>query len=366
MKLRILHIINNLGSGGAEKLLSDILPIIAGNEHHVSLMICNSQASVSKYHKKLEDHGIAIIDLKTSFYNPFQVFSIARLIRKGRFDIVHAHLFPTQYWLAFASLIFGGKTKLVKTEHSVFNERKQYGILKPLEKFVYSRYTKVVAISEQVKQNLADWLGRTHIEIIENGVNLHEIEEAKAKSKNQKFPFIDASRFNILMTGRFDGIHKDQKTLIEAVSKLKEVQLIFAGDGPALERIQEYAWSLLQKDQVHFLGMRTDVYALMSKVDLNVLSTNTEGLSGVTLESLASGKPFLGSDVDGVRDVVPDQRFLFPKQQVEPLAEKITELMRNEELREAMANSGMVHVRQYDLHHMVAKYLNLYESLIES
>ena len=88
--------------------------------------------------------------------------------------------------------------------------------------------------------------------------------------------------------------------------------LFLAGRGALLEHTKQFTESLGLTERVHFLGMRTDVYSLMNKVDLNVLSTNFEGLSGVTLESLASGKPFIGSDVPGVNDIVPDPRFLFP------------------------------------------------------
>ena len=91
------------------------------------------------------------------------------------------------------------------------------------------------------------------------------------------------------MVGRFDGKHKDQLTLIRSLKYLpNNVHIYFAGDGPALERIKMEAFDLGFESNIDFLGLRNDVYALMKMVDLeNVLSTNTEGLSGVTLESFS-------------------------------------------------------------------------------
>src|SRR5690606_28885802 len=117
---------------------------------------------------------------------------------------------------------------------------------------------------------------------------------------------------------------------------------------------------------VTFLGLRNDIYNLMNKVDLNILSTNHEGLSGVALEALASGKPFIGSDVIGINDVVPESAFLFPKQNPERLAEKIVEVTTNEFLQGELIKKALSHVKGFDTPIMVEKYLTLYRTAISN
>lgn len=362
--MKVLHYINNLGSGGAEKLLSDILPALKDRGLVVEVMLANSAANVDKYPSVLKRSGIKVISQELSFYNPLQIWNVIKYINRNDVDIVHAHLFPTQYWLAFASCFLKPQIKLVKTEHSVFNERKNYKILRPLEKFVYSRYDRVIAITENVKVNLENWIERTDIITIANGVNLSQIEAEQQMLDSQQYKFIEAGNFNILMVGRFDGIGKDHKTLIEALRFLPEhFKLYFAGEGPFKNETENICIKEGVSERVTFLGLRQDVLKLMNIVDLNVLSTKYEGLSGVVLESLASNRPFLGSDVVGVQEIVPDSRFLFPAGNAQKLAERIAEISQSKELCQNMAKTALKFVQGFDIQYMVDNYVEVYHSL---
>lgn len=364
--MKILHYINNLGSGGAEKLLTDILPRI-GNGNQVDLVISNGNANVVAFEDTIRQSGIRIINFKTSFYNPLQVISLVRLIRKNNYDIVHAHLFPSQYWLAFASFFISNKTKFIKTEHSIFNERKKFILLKPLEIFVYKRFDKIIGITDDVSKNLSQWLGSNKNSVtIYNGVNLDQIA-LSIHTTSGDYSFINENNFNIVMVGRFDGIHKDQLTLIKALAFLPfDTRLYFAGEGPAFAAIKHQTKALGFENKVTFLGLRNDVYKLMNIVDLNVLSTNTEGLSGVTLESLASGKPFIGSDVDGVKNIVPNANFLFEAKNPEALAAKIITIKNDPVLQKQMIEEAMQHVKMFDINTMVSHYIALYKEVLKS
>lgn len=362
--MKIAHYINNLGSGGAEKLLTDILPMMAKNGNEVDLIVSNNIKSVEKFISILKNENIKIYNLNTSFYNPFQVFYLLQLLKKNKYDIVHAHLFPTQYWLAFVAIFSPEKTKFVKTEHSVFNERKNHFYLKPVEVFVYKKYHKIIGITLEVTNNLVKWLGsKENMITIYNGVNLKQIETAKSQNSTD-YSFIDKKNFNILMVGRFDGIHKDQMNLIKSLKFLSpNTMIFFAGEGPSFNKIQVQTNELGFRNQVSFIGVRNDVYKLMSLVDLNVLSSNAEGFSGVALESLASGKPFIGSDVVGINDVVPDAGFLFSPNDPKILANKINEIKNDvkEQLRNVTV--ALTHVQKFDISLMVSQYLNIYKDI---
>lgn len=366
--MKILHVINDLNSGGAEKLLSEILPLMKIEGHDITIVLMNGKKNAPKFHSVITTFGINIIDFKTSFYNAFIVNKLAKLMIKSRFDIVHAHLFPSQYWLAIASFFAPKKTIFIKTEHSVFNERKKYRILRPIERFIYSRFDKVIAITEKVKENLAQWLGDDrNIVIINNGVNIFAIRKSFSEPRPD---FLKTSKFNILMVARFDFFQKDQLTLIKAFSLLEddnEYHLYFAGDGPNKKNMVQLVNHYNLNKKITFLGVREDIYNLMNKVDLNILSTKHEGLSGVTLEALASGKPFLGSDVVGVNDVVPDHRFLFPEQNPKALAEKILEIKSNKKLTADMVKTAQHHIQKFDISEMSNNYLELYKlTLVDS
>lgn len=365
--MKIVHYINNLGSGGAEKLLTDILPIMYEKGHEIDLIITNDYKNIDRFQNTITSSNVNIYNLNYSFYNPLQVLKLIRILKKNKYDIAHAHLFPSQYWLAIASFFISKKTKLIKTEHSVYNERKSIKILKYLEVFIYSRYTKIIAITDLVKQNLDSWINQNAKTIvINNGVNLTQISNQQKSIPDSNYNFINTKCFNILMVGRFDNFNqKDQTTLINALKLLpNDCMLYFAGEGSNLENVRKTVNDLQLDNQVFFLGVRNDIYKLMSVVNINVLSTNHEGLSGVALEGLASGKPFIGTDVVGVNDVVPNNDFLFPKKNPQELANKIIIIKNSLLIQEKLIVQAINHVKNYDIEIMVDKYLNLYKTTI--
>jgi glycosyltransferase involved in cell wall biosynthesis len=364
--MKILHYCNGLTSGGAEKLLTQILPLMKEKGHEVHLAYSNDQFNIKTYDVTLKSSGIKIYNLNISFYNPIQIIYLIRLMKKERYDIVHAHLFPTQYWLAFAAFSKPEKTKLVKTEHNVFNHRRKYPFVSIIEKIVYNRYSKIIAITDEVKLTLANWLkNENKIIVINNGINLQRSNNHIDENNLTGFKFNDDSKINLLMTARFNGIAKDQNTLIRAAKLLPErYHVYFAGEGELLNNSKKLAGELNIEDRIHFLGMYANANTLMGKVDLNVLSTNFEGLSGVALESLASGKPFIGSDVAGVNNIVPDNRFLFPAKNPEKLARKIKEVTESKKLASEMVNVATEYVKKFDIRLMVENYLKLYRNLI--
>lgn len=363
--MNILHYINNLGSGGAEKLLTDILPEFKKNDHKIFVLIANSDKNFEKYEEILKAAQIEVHELGTSFYNPLQVFNLVKFIKNNNIEIVHAHLFPTQYWLAAASLFIPKGIKLLKTEHNAHNSRRKYKLLCSVEKLIYSRYSLTIAITQKVKENLKTWIGDScPIIIIKNGVNLNQIETEIIKGTTLE---LENARFNILMVGSFDGRQKDQLSLIKALAYLpNDISIYFAGKGRAIEDVKKEVTRLGFTAQVTFLELRRDVYALMNSVDLNVLSTNYEGLSGVALEAMASGKPFIGSDVEGVQEVVPSKLFLFPARDPKALAARILEIKTNPETAQQMVNESKNYIKSYDTAVMVSDYLDVYQDLITS
>ena len=124
-KLKVLHIINRLGSGGAEKLIEELIPIMNKKKGiKVDLLLLSDKGNV--FDKSLRNSGINIdvIPIK-QLKSPLNVLYIRKHILKGQYDIVHAHLFPTIYWVSIASrLIFKNKPRFIYTEHSTYNRRR--------------------------------------------------------------------------------------------------------------------------------------------------------------------------------------------------------------------------------------------------
>jgi len=147
-----------------------------------------------------------------------------------------------------------------------------------------------------VKKNLG--VKENKLVIIENGVYLEKIYEAIPYKKSEIG--LNESDKLILMSARFEA-QKDHETIIKSLKLLpEEFKLLLAGEGSLLSKYKEFAKNLQLENRILFLNNRKDIFEIMKTVDYNVLSSNFEGLSLSAIESLASGKPFIASDVSGL------------------------------------------------------------------
>ena len=121
--MNIIHIINALEIGGAERLLVETLPEIKQMRHDVKVILLYS--SNSYFEKQLKQSGIEVIALnhKHEAYNICLIAKLHQLIKDA--DVVHSHLFPSQYWAALAHCGIK-KGILVTTEHNTSNTIADY------------------------------------------------------------------------------------------------------------------------------------------------------------------------------------------------------------------------------------------------
>jgi glycosyltransferase involved in cell wall biosynthesis len=367
--MKILHIINNLGKGGAEKLLTNTLPHFVDKTDEIALLQLSDRHTVKEYAAHLNAKDVKVHTLGSgAVRNPLLIFAIRRFIKKTDYDIVHVHLFPALYWVAIASYLPGKlKPKFVFTEHSTQNRRIHNKLLRPLESLIYKRYHTVVAVSEQVKRLLSQWLRhKVPVEVIPNGTDTDFIKKIEPLdlSALPKIVNTNTSALFILMAARF-AYPKDHETLIRALSLLPaNFHIVFAGEGETETRMKNLSVHLQLTGRVHFLGYRSDALQLMKSVHVNVLSSHYEGMSGAAIEAMASGIPFLGSDVPGINDVVPNQQFLFKPSDPQDLAEKICKCTEDPVLCSQMSETALLHIKKFDTAFMVNNHVALYKRLL--
>ncbi|KAA6440700.1 glycosyltransferase [Dyadobacter flavalbus] len=367
--MRVLVIINDVSQGGGEKLLASSLPFFKKKGIDIALLLLNGKASVPSFLSDIKKAGITIHDLGiNSFYNPLCAWKIRTFLTANTFDVVHVHLFPAQYWASLAVSSMMVRPVLIFTEHSNHNKRREKKYLQGIERAAYKPYSAIIAITDSVNTKLVAWIGQGEkIHTIHNGVDLTGIADAPKldRSALRAQLNIPLNARLILMAASF-RYPKDQGALIKACAILgKEYHVLLAGEGELKEKTKALAVECGVENQVHYLGFRTDISSLMKTVDLNVLSSSYEGMSGVTLESLAAGVPFLGSDVAGIREIVPDKSFLFVPGDEVDLANKIRPVFQEPGLSEKMATEAVIFVKSFSMENMVDKYILLYKKLLD-
>lgn len=361
--MKILQVINCLETGGAEKLLLDSIPLYNKRGIQVDLLLLNgTDFPFLKALKTINCCNIYSIGSKA--YNPLHIFRIMPFLRK--YDIAHVHLFPSQYWIVLAKIFSFSKIKVVVTEHSATNPRINNFFLSILDRFIYKFYDKVVCITEEVYQIRNKHLRnpKSQLVLIQNGVKLQNIYNAKPYERKLISESIQDQDILLIQIASFNK-HKDPETVINAMQYLTEnYKLIFVGNGPFRENCENLSKKINVANRVFFLGSRTYVPQLLKAADISVLSSKGEGLSLTAIESMASGKPFVASNVSGM-DIVKDAGILFEKGNAEELAFHIKKLMENKDFYESIVNSCQTRAKQFDIEYMIDKHIVLYKTIIQ-
>ncbi len=353
--MRILHVITSLRTGGAEHLMVDLLPKLRDLGNDVELLLFDGTRTA--FYKELEQEGIKIhsFGIGGNVYQPRNIFKLRKFI--GKYDIVHTHNTACQLFAPIAKLLKCSKVKLVTTEHSTNNRRRGKWYLKSADKWMYARYAKVICISEQLQRNLEEHIGKhDKIMTIFNGV-----DTAKFLS-----PIKDISgngSFIITMVASLSAA-KDQDTLIRAMAELPDNYLLrIVGDGPRRGILENLVTQLRVNERVAFLGIRTNIPDLLCESDVNVLSTHWEGFGLVSVEGMASGRPFIASDVDGLREVVKNAGILFSHGDYKQLAQEIKELCERPVFYKKVAEKCQERAKQFDISKMAKQYNAIYQNL---
>lgn len=352
--MKILHITNNLWSGGVTKLLEDILEELS-KEHEVTLLLLGKNDEGYNQEK--------FKNVKVIFLNQKKLYSLKNILKIRTYikenDIIHAHLCPSQFLMNLSGIFL--YKKFIITEHNATNNRRKYTIFKVLEKVLYRKYDKIIAVSEDVKNNLIEWLGKwseKKIEVIYNGIDIEKFKNAK-NIKKELWKLEDNEKL-IFMVARFSK-QKDHKTLIKALKILpEEIKCILIGVGETQKEIKRYTKELKLEDRVKFLGFRSDIPNIMKSCDLGILSTNFEGFGIVAAESLAAGTLMLGSKVDGLKEVLKEDELLFEKENEIELAKKINELLYNEKKIKKLKVKISNEIEKYSISEMLKSYKKIY------
>lgn len=361
-KLRVLHIITSLRTGGAERLVAELLPRLRERGHRPELLLFDGTRT--PLYELLERQGIPIHVLGRGafqMWNPLHLFRLRRFLQQKRFDVVHTHNTPCQLLTAAAA----GRNApiLVTTEHNTFNRRRKWRWYSGIDRWMYGRYDRIVCVGEETRRNLADRVVGRALSVVPNGVALQPFLEARPDET--LLDEADRGKRIIIMVAAFRA-QKDQPTLIRAMQHLSDdYRLWLVGDWRRREACERLAEQLDVRAKIRFWGFRTDVPTLLATADVVVLSSHYEGMSLACIEGMASGRPFLASDVEGLRETVGGAGLLFPHEDDRALAERIRALCEDRELAAEVAARCRARAMQYDIDRTTACYEQLYNHLTQ-
>ncbi len=344
--MRVLHVINSLAGGGAEKLLADLLPRLRERGVEAELLLLaglpNEQTA------RLVQAGIPVhFSRVRHLYSTLQVRAIRETLRP--FQLVHAHLFPAFLWVALAVRLLPGKVALY-TEHSTTNRRRKRSLFKLVDSFAYGRYARIVCISRGVQQTLSGYMPRLAGKaiVIHNGIDFSRFAPGPGQGREV------ACVANLLP-------YKGQEVLLRAAPLLPaDVRIVLAGRGPLERRLRELAAGLGVQERVRFPGYVEDVAAIYRAARVCVVPSSWEGFGMAAVEAMASGVPVVASRIPGLAEVVGEAGLLFEAGNPVDLAEKLNALLGSGALWAEKRKRGIERAGEFSIDRMAEEYHRLY------
>ncbi|WP_129841425.1 glycosyltransferase [Streptomyces sp. RFCAC02] len=290
---RALHVITGLGVGGAERQLRALLRRLPLACDVVTLTDPGPVA------RDLRADGVRVAHLgMRGNRDPAVLPRLVRLIRNGRYDVVHTHLYRACVYGRVAARLAGVRA-VVATEHSLGERRIEGRPLTPGTRSLYLATERLgaatVAVSATVAERLRAWgvpAGRIHV--VPNGVEADRFRFDPATRRAVRAALgVPQDTVVVAGVGRLVP-GKGFGTLVRAVATLPgAVRLVLVGDGPERDRLRTLAEGLGAAGRVLFAGERPDVPALLSAADLFVSPSAEETFGLAVLEALAAGLPVL-------------------------------------------------------------------------
>jgi len=155
----------------------------------------------------------------------------------------------------------------------------------------------------------------------------------------------------------------------EAVSLLPDIRLIIVGDGQERDNLQVLANGHRLAGRIYFAGYTETPGDYMTRADLIVLPSRSEGIPNVALEAMALAKPVVATRVGGTPEVIRHQRegLLVPPEKSAALAAAMVELLENKPLAEKLAANGFERVcRHFSPQRRTARIVDTYHELVAS
>lgn len=360
--MRILHIIDSMGLGGAQSLLTDLVPAQKELGHEVRILqLVESKNSLLLDRAQAAGIEILTASKRLSIYNPLMIFRILPYLKK--YDVINVHLFPANYWVGLAHLLSFCSVPIVYTVHSSGGHKRANLLLKKIEKYLYRlSYSQIIACSEIASAKFQELFPNVKVCTVPNGINISRFAKAEPYSKKELIGVDDC--IVVSMVSRFASM-KRQDVIVQAIAKLpSKYHAVFVGsDEGFMNKVKEIAISENVLDRVHFLGARSDINRILKTSDIIVLASNFEGLSLSSIEAMAAGKPFLVSNADGLREVVKGVSETFENDNPESLSLLLKNLIDDEEIYKNVSTNCYIRAMEYDISKTASNYIATYNKI---
>jgi glycosyltransferase involved in cell wall biosynthesis len=341
---------NSYTFGGVEEhivLLCGLVPQLG----YTPSVVCSKHDALQPLYDRLNALGVPI-----HWYEPEagaigkwrSIRALAKLLRAQQIDVMHLHLIFTDggRMPLLAARLAG--IPVVVTHHAAPQARQEL-MTNLARRPMLALARKFIAVSHANRRDHIRYMGlpADRLVAIHNGIVVPREPPDRKRAHDELTASLGLPPDTKLVGGV--GRLNDQKGfhwLLDAAKKflpkVPSARVVLVGDGPLRGELEAQAQSLGIADRVLFLGFRKDAPKVLAALDVLAMPSVFEGLPLVLLEACAAGCPAVAHAVDGIPEVIEDEvsGFLVPRGNVELLANRIAQVLRDEQLASNMSQAA--------------------------
>jgi glycosyltransferase involved in cell wall biosynthesis len=292
--MKVLHVITGLDAGGAELQLAMLL---RRTGHQADVVTLYNPGPVTD---RIRAAGTSVRDIGMRRNTELSaLWRLYRIIRAGRYDVVHAHLYRAQVYARPAARLAGVPVVLT-TEHSIgdthIERREMTAGVRALYLASELFSDATIAVSPVVRERLVKWgVPDRKITVVPNGIEVGELAFDPAARQLVREQFgIGPGTYVIGTLGRLDPNKRVDLIMAAAAPLLgPDRKFLIIGRGEDQARLTAAAERLGITEHVIFGGFQSDTRAMLAAFDLYVAASVQETFGLSVLEALASGLPVL-------------------------------------------------------------------------
>lgn len=374
-KLRVLLAIDDASLGGGQMHVLLLAKYLSRDNFDVEIATESKGWLVDEI-KKLD---IVVHQIAISNNLMWQSFNhIHQLLKSQKFDILHTHGGTAGFWIRLVAAGLKKRPTIIHTYHGlhylnisqtsikVIKQKFNRAIFKQIDRFLLIYTDRIICVcrSDYDKAIAVKVAVTAQTSIIYNGIEIDKFASPQAdKAAQNKLQDSARQIFGIDTTefvfGNVGRLHeqKGHKLLLQAFARVtNRARLAIVGDGELRNELVILADELKIRDRVSFLGARSDIYEFLTAIDVFVMPSLWEGQPIALLEALASGKPCIASDVDGIPEIITDgvNGYLVEPRDTDKLASMMNATIEDPDLLERFSNCAVSAISPKFLAHNMA------------
>jgi glycosyltransferase involved in cell wall biosynthesis len=362
MKIRVLHVIDHLGYGGAPFVVKNMAERL--DAEHIETFVCALRTNPEPLPIKTK-----VISLKYHKYNPFAFLTIAKLCKQHDINIIHAHLQKSIICSLLAS--FFCNAKIIIHEHGPIFRQGTGCIYRLLFKLLAGKASVAIANSmasmEALKQTAQ--LDEQAIHVVTNFVDFARFDHTLYDRRKARDTLGIAENTKVIgYVGRLD-ICKGVDLLIKAAAMLykkdPQYHFVIVGHGAQRKNLEQLINQLELKENVTFTGLHKNPAEVISAFDIAVVPSRREAFGIAAIEFMRMKVPVIASPVGGLLEVIKHNKtgIFLDDLSADSIAHAIHSLMQDNSLREQLIENAELSSRKFDGTEQLKQITDIYKKL---